>query len=235
MGGLGRYLAHNKGKLPSVLNVEVRRDFKDKKEIKNKSYRRSNFSHKKPLEWSERSLEGGRGAITVAGRTEVGEWVIGPGKHEGRGTEEVIVQRKLNIHIYFTLWQFIGGSEIEMGPIQDIKTGVTEARKGGLIRMHAQVQSQSDPCKGGRIGTAGLPVVFEDTRPHSQATGRHGTCGPFRGIAMTHWIYDVWAQGSILVTDLNIGTGILFLVYLQSWQIKLITISLGFSPVGTVR
>jgi hypothetical protein len=58
------------------------------------------------------------------------------------------VQRKLNIHIYFKSWQLICESEIEEGTMQDIKVGVTHARKGGLTGIQTRVQSQCDPCKG---------------------------------------------------------------------------------------
>lgn len=44
-----------------VLSVDVGREIcKNRKEIKKKSYRRSNFSQVKLLEYSEMSLEGGR-------------------------------------------------------------------------------------------------------------------------------------------------------------------------------
>lgn len=61
--------------------------------------------------------------------------MIGPGKH-GEEALKVIVQKELNIHIYFRPWQSIWGSKIEAGPIQDIKAGVTHAWKGGLKRIH---------------------------------------------------------------------------------------------------
>ena len=137
----------------SVLNVEVSRDpCRNRTEIKNRSQRRNNLKKKKccwnDLKWD---WEGESGAVGAVGRTEVGGWVIGPGKHEGRSIEEVIVQRKLNIHIYFTPWQFTRESEIEAGPIQHIKAGGTHARKVEevvLTRIHTWVQSQTDPCKG---------------------------------------------------------------------------------------
>lgn len=44
------------------------------------------------------------------------------------------MQRMLNIHIYFKPGQFIWESEMEAGPTQGIKAGVTHARKGELIR-----------------------------------------------------------------------------------------------------
>lgn len=71
------------------------------------------------------------------------------------------MQRKLNTHIDFKPRQCIWESEIEAGPIQGIKAGVTQARKGGLIRIHAYVQSQSDPCKVWRIRRAGLPMCLK--------------------------------------------------------------------------
>ena len=43
------------------------------------------------------------------------------------------MQRKLNAHIYSILWRFIWERAIEGGPIQDIKAGVKEARRGGYI------------------------------------------------------------------------------------------------------
>lgn len=68
-----------------------------------------------------------------------------PGKHEGRGTEEVIVQRKLNVHIYFTPWQFIW--EHKGGPIQDIKAGVKEVRRGGYL---LELKVRLTPARSGR-------------------------------------------------------------------------------------
>lgn len=64
--------------------------------------------------------------------------MIGLGKHEGRGMGEVIVQRKLNIHLYFKPGQFIWESEIEAAPTPDIKAGVTHVRKGRLIRAKSE-------------------------------------------------------------------------------------------------
>lgn len=110
-------------------------------------------------------------ALRAAASAEAGAWVIGPGKHEGRGIEEVIVQRKLNTHIYFKSQQFIWESEIEAGSIWYMKADLPvlkrEVWQGYNPRLG--VQSWHDPLKRkwlgfeseacGRIqGSAGNPA-----------------------------------------------------------------------------
>lgn len=110
--------------------------------------------------------------------------MIGPGKHEGRGIGEVIVQRKPNIHLYFKPGQFIWESEIEAAPTPDVKAGVTQARKGGLSG-----QSQSGRCEGGLGGWPGpeLPGVA----PQSEERKVRGLQVASKGTAAVDWISGV--------------------------------------------
>lgn len=96
------------------------------------------------------------------------------------------MQRKLNTHIYFKPWQCIWEGEMEAGLIQGIKAGVTQARKGGLIRIHVYVQSQSDPCKGRRIRRAGLLMCLKVHGSMTTAGKGKGVVGGSNGIAMAH-------------------------------------------------
>lgn len=141
--------------------------------------------------YSQMSLKGGESgasrAIREAARTEVGGWVIDPGKHEGRGIEEAIVQRKLNIHIYFKPWQFIWESEIEAGSIQNIKAGVTHARKGGLIRIHTWVQSQSDLWKRGELGVSWEQNFIAGLKIQGLAVRWQKGKGPSGGLPWSCW------------------------------------------------
>lgn len=144
-----------------------------------------------------------------------------------------MVQRKLNIHIYFTPGQFI--CEIEAGPTRGIKAGGTQVSRGGLIRIDAWGQSQSDPCKEGGLGArlrAELPDQLGDTWLSSQAEKGKGALGGFLGNCsnelnvqccpnlikrLTNWYeYGDWSMISSL--------------YLKSERESLIVIALGFPP-----